>query len=308
MRAQKLVRLVAAALLAAALVLGPVATSPAEAATKAKLTFTTEKVTFKTACGKVSVKLKTPVLKGSTKANRTRVAEWAKWLRKDVKKVLASNRHRCDGITSSAGSSAQGSIYKGRYLSVRMSWGGNTDETRAKFLNLDLKTGKKVPLSRFVSNKAGLFERAVCDAAGGDTGDSIESYTWCSWKSSTTSGSWWMVSSKGVRLQHVYAGEVLIPWKHIVKPDYKKQKKHVTKNVPMWWDGELRASKTKVTVQGNLVTVAAGGVTYHGVRGKAETGKYAWLEVFAPGQGDNLRGVRFASAKSNKAIEYVQAS
>ena len=150
MRAQKLVRLVAAALLAAALVLGPVATSPAEAAAKAKLTFTTEKVTFKTACGKVSVKLKTPVLKGSTKANRTRVAEWAKWLRKDVKKVLASNRHHCDGITSSAGSSAQGSIYKGRYLSVRMSWGGNIDETRAKFLNLDLKSGEKVPLSRFV--------------------------------------------------------------------------------------------------------------------------------------------------------------
>jgi hypothetical protein len=106
----------------------------------------------------------------------------------------------------------------------------------------------------------------------------------------------------------VYIGEVHVPWSHIVKPSYKKQKKHVTKNVPTVWSrGENQVpSNTKVTVQGNLVTVVAAGDTYYGVKGMADTGQYAWLTVFLPGEREYLRSVRFASYRSNKAVAYFQ--
>lgn len=293
-------RWIVVALLAAALAFGPVATSPAEAATKAKLTFTTEKVKVAGgSCGGQVVKIKVPVLKGSTKANQARVAEWSKWMKKSLAKMPDRG---CDALAR-----AEGSVYKDRYLSVVMdlyAW-----ETRS--LNLDLKTGKTVTLSKFVSNKADVFDFARCEAAA-TVWPYVADYG-CAKDYPGVHA--WRVTSKGIRVYSSYEGEpgdFLVPWSHIVKPGYKKQKKQVTKNVPTQWyyRDTVKPANTKVTVQGNLVTVQADGRSYYGTRGLGtveSSGKLAWVTVFAPGEWDQgkIRHVAFSSKSSNKAVRYT---
>lgn len=301
-------RWIVMALLTAVLVSGPVATPPAEAATKATLTIKTEKLVFKTACGKVTVKLKTPVLKGSTKANRKRVADWAKWLKKDVKKTLASNRNRCDGIKVDAGSAVKGTVYKGRYLSVRMSWGGTIEAESDRFLNLDLKTGKKAPLSKFASNTAGVLDLAVCLAATDTYGyEAWEREHWCEDRRQVTEG--WLVSGEGIWLHHQYLGGVQVPWAYIVKPSYSKQKKHVSKNVEIHFKEEVVREKATVTVQGNLVTVRDPyiGDVYYGAKGWGDQTENGW-RVFVFPKGGQIPGyinmVKFVSKSNDRAKYY----
>lgn len=294
---KRLTRWVATALLAVALVLGPVTTSPAEAASPPKLTFKTEKVKVQgKGCVSAVVKVKVPVLKGSTKANRDRVAKWSKWMKKTLLETACPMSAR-----------AEGAIYKGRYLSVVTELRG----WDVRSLNLDLKTGKTVKLSKFVSNKAHVFDFAKCDAInralrGGIIcgGGFPEVFAW-------------RVTDKGVRIFSGYEGapvDFLVPSKCIVKPSYKKQKKYVTKNVPTqsYYTDSVKPAKTKVTVQGNLITVLADGRSYYGVRGfgKVDTnGKLAWTPVFAPGEWgeEPTRYVAFASKSSNKAVRYSWA-
>lgn len=116
----------------------------------------------------------------------------------------------------------------------------------------------------------------------------------------------WRVTKKGIRTYVLWEGwnvSALVPWKHIVKPSYKKQKKNVTKNVPTLSprSDELVSSDTRVTVQGNLVTVVAAGRSYYGAKGMATTGKPSWLRVVVPGKRDHFHVVEFGSDVSTRA-------
>lgn len=276
------------------MVLGPLGLVPTEAASPPKLTFKTEKVKLKLKCGKVTVKIKKPVLKGSTKSNRSKVAKWADWLEKELLKDAKSDRYFCEEVMPAFGTTASGDLYQGRYVSVMMAWEGGFQAGNLKTLNLDLKTGKTVKLSEFASNKGRVFDFAQCLAFDEKHGEYEYWYAHLCSAESPRPPVGWRVTKKGIRTYVLWEGwnvSALVPWKHIVKPSYKKQKKHVTKNVPTLspHSDELVSSDTRVTVQGNLVTVVAAGRSYYGAKGMATTGKPSWLRVVVPGKRDRAR-------------------
>ncbi|MEA5119136.1 MAG: hypothetical protein VB036_16165, partial [Propionicimonas sp.] len=216
-----------------------------------------------------------------------------------------------------------GSIYASRYLSLAYTWTGDwysASQDGVRTLTIDLKTGKSVKLSKFVSNKGKLFTWAACKAliskapnSGGWTHDGQEDYCPDSeWQRSLDG---WVVSKAGVQVygsgdQGLY--KATVPWAKLVKASYAKAKKTVTRKVPWGLRGCAKPTAT-VTVQGNLVTVRESWmtqkVTYYGVKSAGKKSGSTWrVALTNPRYGvdeDFRKYVHFKSKTSAKAVKYI---
>jgi hypothetical protein len=320
--------------IAVALAGAVVAPTPAQAAgkSKPKLTFATVTRDFSTDCGVFKLSHRKPVLTGSTPAAAKRIdsafeaiyQEWAGPAREhfDYNAELDGSCRRQPHFKVGT----TGSIYQNRYLSLAYTWTGDwysASQDGVRTLTIDLKTGKPVKLSTFVSNKGKLFTWAACKAlmakapnTGGDDRDSQQYY--CpntEWQRKLDG---WVVSKDGVQVygsgdQGLY--KATLPWTRLIKASYTKAKKTTTKKVPGTLRSDCGSPKitSKVTVQGNLVTVRDSWSkqnTYYGVKssGKKVGGKWR-VTVALPDYGttydDTKAYVYFKSKGSSKAVKYT---
>lgn len=313
---RRMASLVTALVLAAAVV--PAAgTTEAAAATKPKLTITTRTETIQTPCGPVRYRAELPVLTGSTAANRARVKSFAGFIRKEIlAEFRGASASECrdywSRITFTTDSS--GSMYKGRYVSVMASWHGGDMHGNLRTLNLDLKTGKTVKVTTFVSNKGRVFTWAKCTAFRKLAAYLADQF--CPGSPTYTPTVGWTVSTKGIRV-YGWGDNALfysprIAWSKLVKASYNKAKKHTTKGVPMRSECRRLTGKSTVTVQGGLVVVKtprADGLdskSLYGVRTAGKTSGARWnVTLHDPARSPYVspkRGtVSFASRTSSKA-------
>ena len=191
-----------------------VATSAGRAATAtakpARLSVTTPKITTVTTPFALTTTSRLPVLTGSTAKNRARVTTHAKALIAAEQQMVATWRAGCADSAvpaSVAVASVNKAVYQGRYASVTMAFqsdagcGGVTQQSARSF-TLDLKTGKKVKLSRFAAGSAGVTRLAMLSALRAQNpGCVLEDMT--VFRGATTSlptPDAWNVSAKGVRV------------------------------------------------------------------------------------------------------------
>jgi uncharacterized repeat protein (TIGR02543 family) len=124
------------------------------------------------------------------------------------------------------GKSNSASIYKSRYLSVYLGVSGFSCDTEmgyagSKTLNIDLKTGKSVPLSKFASNKGNALVKQLVNRAKAygppysySSASDIKKYYLGKDKK-------WTVSSKGVTVYfhwELFDDGMLVKWPKIKKP------------------------------------------------------------------------------------------
>jgi hypothetical protein len=302
----------------------------AMAAAKTKLTFGKVNKVLETSCGSYTITHISPKLTGSTKKNRDTVtAAFNAALKTATASEIADYERNVymDGcFKPKFRVQASGTIYKGRYLSVVISWKGDwysasMDDVRT--LNLDLKTGKTVSLSTFAHDKNnalfGMYAwkavaKKLCKGCGVDPDTFPREFK---------KFSRWTVSKSGITVYttiSTYAQDqigtdwgvysAIIPWSNIVKPSFSKAKKHNTKKVKSYYSCGLPTydgNRVTVTVQGNRVAVKHNRSVYYGVksRGVKRGGKWR-VDVFnAPWAYDGQGYVEFLSKSSNKATSFV---
>lgn len=318
------VSLVTVAAIATASSIVPATTQVAEGASAPKLSIVTRTTSVQTHCGLYTFSIKIPALSGSTKANRTAVASWADFVRKDVATLVTEHSgddyYGCKMfLPKDFTFSVVGSIYKGRYLSVMVKW-ANSPAGRLKTLNLDLKTGKTVPVSTFVSDVGKVYTWARCEAfVALDEGLEQElKDAYCPGGAYPQGIDGWRVSSSGLQVYAAWEdGEYLAPaiaWSKLVSGSYKKSKRVTTKNVPSVLTDDCGDRKTKgtVTVQGSLVTVSdnRSAAKYYGVKTAGTRVGGRWrVQVSNPAWGPfdwEVQGyVFFASKGGKKASQFV---
>lgn len=304
---------------------------PAQAAGKPKLTFVTVKSAFPTEhCGTYTLPHRKPVLRNSTKANAAKVEDtYNSALAAAQRDALDEYNYQIRHVLEAFGELAcyeptlkvttTGSIYKGRYVSLASTWtGGDHAADGVRTLNLDLKTGKKVKVTTFASEKHKLFSWATCAAlikkVKKATGVEPEEY--CPGSDQRRSLEGWTVSTGGIQV-YGYSGwslyKATLPWSTLIKANYTKSTKKATKKVPGVLDacGSTKTTGT-VTVQGNLVTLwsSESRRPYYGVKSDGkQTGKTWRVTVsILPYRGEayyDIRGyVHFKSKDSSKALKH----
>lgn len=314
-----------------------VSAESAQAATKPKLTFVTVKRAFTSEyCGTFTLSHRKPVLRNSTKANAAKVTATFEsalataqrsWISEydSYNYQLRLYTGELDCFKPSFSVKTTGSIYQGRYVSLASTWiGGDHSPDGVRTLNLDLKTGKKVKISTFVSNKGNLFSWATCRAlmkkADKTLGYGGDQQQYCPDQSPRRALEGWTVSSSGVQVFGLSTWEMVkttIPWSKLVKANYAKSKKKVTKRVPgkvITNCGTWKFTGT-VTVQGNLVTMRhrpSQGVTYYGVKSSGKKSGGAWRVPLTPyggdpyfHNGDDPQYVYFKSKSSTKPTKLI---
>lgn len=198
-------------------------------------------------------------------------------------------------IPTNLSGDTQGGLFRGRYLSVHLSWDvASCYDYRLplanRWLNIDLTTGKSVKLSALVANPGGVRNQAIDDRL-----EAANQLEW--WQAKDLAG--WTISNSGLKAYFTWEGEAsgyLVPWKNLVKPDWKSKRVTVTKNVKRYINGDLSGRAT-VSVQGNVVKVDGRILTYRGVRRDA----YSVNRDLGAGL-----GVRFAKSTSAVA-KFVSA-
>ena len=206
----------------------------------------------------------------------------------------------------------EGGVYKTRYLSVYFEvvapgcYDGPSP-SKEDWLNIDLKTGKTVKLSKFVDNRKNVFllevGRAIAkkEAEGWMILGNYGRDTLSSWKGYPG----WTVSSKGVRVYYgwdIPIASYQVKWERILKPGQVSGKKKYTSKARYACSDDSKSKK--VAVQGNFVTVKTPWETFYGVRGKSKK-VVVWSKNYAP-NGGGLSEVVFTSATSKKAAEFHQ--
>lgn len=339
----KVLRPVGTLVTALALTAGLWAAGPAtaEAATP-KLRQQTVTTTFTTPVGAYTYTYKKPVLSGVKKSVKKQLdSQIAAFFGQAISRQKAADR-RCvnDYDPADPGSfdpweawrpeyarltgQTEGGIYGKRYLSIHLEWSAFGCENFSgigndKWLNIDLKTGKPVKLSKFVNNKGSAFDYAVGIAiaqqgtkADGGTEEPCWSGVWCftRWPYEVADRRWpgpsawkriagWTVDSKGVKVYFRLDGGTLakyrVPWNSINKAGVKLRKT-TTKAVPEG-DGPGRYT---VVQEGRLVTVKRGSAKWVGIRPAGS--KTARLFMIWQGQYTPGFSVQFRSKTSSRAV------
>lgn len=329
-------RLLASSVALALALTGTVVAAPAaEAAAKPTVSFVTIKRDVQTRlCGKHTLSHKKAVLTGSTAANAAKVekafeAVYRDWV--DVAVKHYDGNAEMDGQCPTGHTifkvTTTGAIYQNRYVSLAHTWTGSwlsASLDGVRTLTFDLKTGKSVKQSTFVANKGNMFSWAACKALiakAPDTGaghDGQEDYCPDSEYPRALDG--WTVNKDGVTVYG--SGDVglyraKLPWSKLVKANYTKSKKKVTKKVPGTVKSECGSRKITgtVTVQGNLVSVRSPkwdpSNTYYGVKSAGKKSGSNWrVTVGLPNGGSysgspDAVGYVYLKSKSNsKAVKY----
>jgi hypothetical protein len=230
-----------------------------------------------------------------------------------------------DPAYSQVSGTTSGGIYAKRYLSVHLEWAAlGCDDPYGiigdKWLNLDLRSGKPVSLTKFVNTANNAFDYAVGIAIA-EKGADENGPCWygggChfSWPNGPADSRWpdlsawkhpqgWTISSAGVTVYFSWEGSIypyLITWSSITKAG-KKMKKTVTTKVPtIQAPGQVTVAQT-----GTLVTIpAAAGYKLVGIRpAGSKTAKLFYVSTndgevsYTPGY-----SVVFASKTSRKATQ-----
>lgn len=295
----------------------------AEAATP-KVHWVRTSTTFTTAFATYSYDYDRPIVSGVAKkisgaVDRTLVTFFTKAI-ETIKKYDASlspqELAQCRlagteaGVTGKRSADSAATIYSKRYLSIHVSWDAWSCQTTMgllddKYLNIDLKTGKSVKLSRLVDDQRGLFALEVGAAMArspqrdpdGGLGD---------WHGRNTIAEWrdfndWTAGPGGVTVYFSWEGFIesyLIRWERILKPHSVKGRKTISSAAYSCSDTHYRL---RVTVQGGLAAVRTpDGSTEYGVRGRSRT-----IWVHATDHDQVIIGqLTFASATSKRATQY----
>lgn len=191
----------------------PVASSApvaaAKATPKAVLTVSNVRTTKATKPFALTTTSRMPVLTGSTAKNRALVTKRAKALVAAEQAMVAKWRTSC-GATAPATITVTGvskAIYKKRFASVTMAFDsdagcGGVGQQSARSFTLDLKTGKKVKLTKFAASSAAVTRAAIVTALVEQNPDCVlEGLT--AFRGETASlpaPAAWNVSAKGVRV------------------------------------------------------------------------------------------------------------
>lgn len=278
-----------------------------KAVKKASLTVSKKRVTTlqKPFPHKSTVRM--PVLKGSTAKNRALVSKSAKALLAAERVFVAKWRKSCNGKLPGdiRVTDVSKSIYKKRYASVTMAFSSDAGcrgvtHQNARSFTIDLKTGKRVRLSKFAASSAQVTRAAFATALKEQNRecvyDEITAIPGQTWSMPTPSG--WNVTSKGVRVwfgryEVAYgacgAVSALVPWRDVASAAQLKGKRqsriyvHGLKKSEGAYTGDI----VVLTSQGRQVATmfgALGGGAHCtvGIR----TGKK--VRGFAPEGGDRL--------------------
>jgi hypothetical protein len=210
-----------------------------------------------------------------------------------------------------------GSVYKGRYLSVHLEWvaPGCDDPTGLigdKWINLDLKTGRTIKLSKFADDRhavfAGEIAAAMMRSPQRNTTDGYGDYfgrvTIAAWRDFDG----WTVEKDGVRVYYhweQFIDSYLVRWERVLKPGSVKGS---TTNSFASYTCSDTTYRLRVTVRGGLVAVKPpDGTTEYGVRGRARTVLVHSSSDLSDG-GPAIGKLTFASKASKRAISYVSLS
>ena len=311
---------VVAIVLAVGLCVSGVAAPSAQAAPKPKLTTTSVTTSFKTSVGSYKYTYPKAKLSGVKASVKKKIeAEITAFF----KSAISSQKMYDEDIEESCypdydlkhmniKGKLEGGVYKSRYLSVYLELAAPgcydaPSPSKEGWLNIDLKTGKTVRLSKFVDNRKNVFYlevgRAIAkkEAEGWMILGNHGRDTLSSWKGY----SGWTVSSKGVKVYYgwdIPMASYQVKWERILKPGQVAGKKKYTSKARYSCSDDSKSKK--VTVQGNFVTVQTPWETFHGVRGKSKK-VLVWSKNYGP-SGGGLSEVTFTSATSKAAKYFTQ--
>ncbi len=265
-----------------------------------------------------------PVLQYSSAKNRKKVTKYAnEAVAAELKNFNAGRKGTCRGNTTATFDARPGStgIYKGRYASVTMSFSlhlcGAAATSNARSFTVDLKTGKKVGISAFVSLNDITTKMAVANNFAAAKNKCLGELNPAARNFPRPIA--WDVSAKGIRFHYgkkLASGpaacgtpNVLLPWTEVATAkDMKGAVKNRTyvnnltydKDYDTYWGEVIMTS-----VQGRKVTVFdaflySDGACLHGVR----TGKSAILSQFG---GNNTKfKARFKDTSANPKFDTAQ--
>ncbi|SFF23127.1 hypothetical protein SAMN04488035_2111 [Flavimobilis marinus] len=235
---------------ASAAVSSPVSTvatsslAAAKASPRARLVVSKTRTTVATTPFPLTTTYRLPVLKGSTAKNRSRVQKYAKAFLSAEKSMARKWRAGCATSPYPAEvrvTDVSASIYKKRYASVTMAFSsdagcGGVTQQSARSFTIDLKTGKKAKLSKFVASTAGVNRLATLSALRTQNSDCVTGAVTAR-RGSTSSlpaPDAWNVSPKGVRVWFnryaIAAGacgavSALVPWTDVATSAQLKGKR-----------------------------------------------------------------------------------
>lgn len=294
----------------------------AKKAKKATMTVSKKSVTTTQSPFPLTVTTRMPVLKGSTAKNRALVTKHAKSLIAAERAMVAKMHETC-ATTDAAWvnvNRVSAAVYKGRYASVTMlfgTFGGclANEVPTARSFTLDLKTGKKVKLSKFVAPSATVTRAAMLTALREQNPKCVNEDLVASRKASSgiPAPSGWNVSSKGVRVWFARYGvangtcgvvSALVPWRDVATSKQIKGKRTslvYVRGLKKLAGGFYSGDFTVLTVQGRQVSRIDGwlfseGYCSYGVRsGKKVRG-------FTPG-GDYRYNYKLSGTKKRPTLK-----
>ncbi|MFC5132283.1 hypothetical protein [Paeniglutamicibacter kerguelensis] len=316
----------------------PQATAPASvAAARAKspgIAVGAKKTTRTNKPNKSIQTVKLPVLHYSSAKNRKNVAKYAnEAVAAELKSFNAGRRGTCRGDATAAFDAWPGrtGIYMGRYASVTMSYSlrqcGAAATSKARSFTVDLKTGKKVSMSAFVSLNDITTKMAVANNFRAAKNTCIRQLDPAASKFPQPVA--WDVSTKGIRFHYGKRSigpaacgipVVLLPWSEVgTAKEMQGAVKNRTYVNNLTFDKEYDTywgSVIMTSVQGRKVTVFdsllnSDGVCLHGVR----SGKSAMLSQaggnntkFKAGMKDTSANPRFDTDRLGQGWREATAS
>lgn len=264
-----------------------------------------------------------PALQFSSATNRKKFTTYAKEsVAAELKTFNAKRQGKCKGSKTATFNALPGSmgVFKGRYASVTMRYStyacSGTATSNARSFTLDLKTGKKVGMSTFVSGNDITTKMAVNNNFG-------SSKRKCVVDLNPAAGNFprplaWDVSAKGIRFHYakkpagaVSCGtpDVLLPWTEVASPGSMKgavKNRTYVRNLTSDKDYDTYWGEVIVTsVQGRKVTIFdaflfSDGACLHGVR----SGRSAIVSQFG---GNNTKfNVKLLDASANPRFDPAQ--
>ncbi|WP_169924520.1 RsiV family protein [Flavimobilis soli] len=260
----------------------PTAAGPVAAAkTAPSLTVTKKTTSTTTKPFPLTTTSRMPVLKGATAKNRALVTKNAKALLAAERSMVASWRESCGGSAPSSitVTNVSKAVYKKRYASVTMVFDSDAGcdgvtQQSARSFTLDLKTGKKVKLSKFMAPKAAATRAAIVTALHEQNpkcvDDQLTAYAGDP-RSLPATPAGWTVSSKGVRVwfnrYEVAPGacgavSALVPWRDVASSAQLKGK---------------RTSRVYVSDLKKVGSIYTGSITVLSVQGKHVARLDGWL-------------------------------
>ena len=264
-----------------------------------------------------------PVLQHSSTTNRKNFTAYAnEAVAAELKAFNAARKGKCRGNTSATFDARPGStgVYKGRYASVTMNFSlrlcGAAASSKARSFTMDLKTGKKVGISTFVSQNDVTTKMAVANNFAAAKNKCLGELNPAARDFPRPIA--WDVSAKGIRLHYAKKStgtgtcatpNVLLPWTEVATDQDMRgavQNRTYVKKLTYDKDYDTYRGEVIVTsVQGRKVTVFdaflySDGACLHGVR----TGTSAIVSQFG---GDNTRfNARFKDTSANPKFDTAQ--